>query len=962
MKRYFVLVSFALAFLFVSCDNTLFIEATKLYKVSFETNGGTAVDSYHADCIEKFPVTEKAGYTFDGWYCDALLTVKVLSFPFKIDGNTTLYAKWKRNYRVTFETNGGTAVNGTNSVETCLLESPPITMRDGFEVSGWYTNAGFSGSPVSFPYQVTSPVTLYAKWIPVFAVTFVTNGGTVIFPKKTTALKVSPVSERAGFTLVAWYSDEELTEIVSFPLELSQSMTLYARWERNYTVTFESNGGTGFETLHTWCIERRPEPIKTGLSFGGWYTSPDFAPSTKVSFPFYPSKNTTLYARWNHYDYIVTYELNGGYNHSENPDGFDKGNNAIQLHEPGRTGCQFLGWYDNANFSGNAVAEIPENANEDKTYYAKWKLIVYSIEYVLNGGTNDARNSTSYTVETESFQLNSPAKTGYTFGGWYEKADFSGRNCTEIEKGSVGNKKLHAKWTPTEYAISYNLNGGKNNGANPTAYTIETATCTLSDASRNGYSFGGWYENAACTGERVTQIAKGSYGAKALYAKWELITYSIDYVLNGGTLEKANPTSYTVETETFELIPPVFEDNNYGEWHENANFSDEPVTRIKKGSYGNKVLYALKQSRNAELSSLFFYGNSVTVYDNVNDRNEITANVNTHEYYIEYQAIGASANVDASFTIIAIPKSAKAKVTLSNNSSNLQIKAFDSTQQDITLSVTAEDGKTVNTYLLHTVRVFTYADACKALTGRSGEMLVKVVDVPENVKLTRTYKKVTEYQGNNLLEYVVLTDTELSSAIKSKESLVSLDFSSVGLAHLGSYAFYTCTFLASVILPKSLEYIDEYAFQGTTVTSLCIPDGVTRIGKYAIASTNLNSIVLPSSVTQIDDYAFNGNQFSNIVLPSSLESIGKGAFQYCKRLATLKIPASLVRMEPDVFKGCENLKTVVFEDSSSKWFCSAYGYYSPNFSTYVGDSMKNAELLVKEKNNWYWYKDGYSTR
>ena len=591
--NFFVLVFF-LAFisLLSSCENPLFVEATKLYEVSFETNGGTKIDSYHTDRIEKSPETSKAGFTFAGWYKNSSLTAKIESFPLKIESTTTLYAKWNQNYRVDFVTNGGSAVNETNSIETCLLENAPVTNKDGFEVVGWYLNAGFGGVPVSFPYQVNSPVTLYAKWAPVFKVTFVTNGGTAIAPKKTTALKVFPTSERSGYTLVAWYFDEELTENVSFPLELTQSMTLYARWKKNYTIDFESNGGTNLETVNTWCIEQRPEPIKTGLSFGGWYTSSDFAPSTKVTFPFYPNKDTTLYARWNHYDYIVTYELNGGYNHSENPDGFDKGNDAIQLHEPSKIGCEFLGWYDNTNFSGSAVTEIPANTNEDKSFYAKWKPIVYLIEYVLNGGTNDSKNSTSYTVETETFLLNAPSKIGYTFGGWYENAEFSGLARTEIEKGLVGNKKLFAKWTPMEYAISYNLNGGTNNEANPATYTIESETFSFSDASRNGYSFSGWYENADCIGERVTQISKGSYGAKNLYAKWDVITYSIEYVLNGGTFEKVNPSSYTAESETFPLNAPTKTGYNFDGWYESADFNGNSLSQISRGTFGNKVLYA----------------------------------------------------------------------------------------------------------------------------------------------------------------------------------------------------------------------------------------------------------------------------------------------------------------------------------------------------------------------------------
>jgi len=834
--------------LLTSCENPLFVEATKLYEVSFETNGGTKIDSYHTEQIEKSPETEKEGYTFDGWYKNSSLTEKIESFPLKIESNTTLYAKWKQNYRVKFVTNGGTAVNETNSMETCLLESTPLTNRDGFEVTAWYLNAGFSGSPVSFPYQVTSPVTLYAKWTPVFTVTFVTNGGTLISPKKTTSLKLSPVSERAGFTLVAWYSDEDLTEIVSFPLELNQSMTLYARWERNYTVNFESNGGTTFETLHTWCIEYRPEPIKNGLSFGGWFTSSDFAPSTKVNFPFYPNKDTTLYARWNHYDYIVTYELNAGYNHSENPDGFDKGNNAIQLHEPSRTGCQFLGWYDNASFYGNAITEIPANANEDKFYYAKWKPIVYSIAYVLNGGTLEKANPDSYTVETETVVLNPPKKTGYTFSGWYESTDFNGNVISHISRGTFGNKVLYAKWTTESYTITYELNGGSLENANPSTYEMESETFTLNEPVRNGYNFGGWYETANCTGERVTQIAKGSYGAKTLYAKWNVITYSIEYVLNGGTLEKVNLDSYTVEDLPLEIQNPCKDGYFFDGWYENTDFTGNCITEIANELLGNRIFYA-KWTADVRLTAFDFLGDVVDVYADAKKQSKIRITPDVHEYYIEFQKIGASTDADALLQIVAEPSDKNATVSLSNGDENLQIKASDSELQSITLYITASDKITVNTYLLHVVRVFSYNDACVALVQRNQNKLIKIVGEVEKLDSSMIPK--------------------LQAAIKnSSVHFVSLDISDMDLTSLGDEVFKDCSTLEKIVLPKKLIKIGKYTFSGCA-------------------------------------------GLKNLEFPIDVKVIGQGAFMNCSSLEYLYIPNGVAILENSTFSGCSNLKKIV---------------------------------------------------
>ena len=143
----------------------------------------------------------------------------------------------------------------------------------------------------------------------------------------------------------------------------------------------------------------------------------------------------------------------------------------------------------------------------------------------------------------------------------------------------------------TRYTITYNLNGGTDNGGNPTFYTEETETITLKDAERTGYTFMGWYDNAECSGEKVTQIGKGSSGNKELWAKF-LENYAITYNLDGGSNHVDNPASYTVETETITLKPANKADHIFFGWYASADFSGEKVTEIRKESSGNKELYA----------------------------------------------------------------------------------------------------------------------------------------------------------------------------------------------------------------------------------------------------------------------------------------------------------------------------------------------------------------------------------
>ena len=70
-----------------------------------------------------------------------------------------------------------------------------------------------------------------------------------------------------------------------------------------------------------------------------------------------------------------------------------------------------------------------------------------------------------------------------------------------------------------QYQITYELDGGTNAAANPASYyPLPTATA-LQDPVKAGYTFDGWYKDAAFT-SRITEIPKGHVGNMTLYAKW----------------------------------------------------------------------------------------------------------------------------------------------------------------------------------------------------------------------------------------------------------------------------------------------------------------------------------------------------------------------------------------------------------------------------------------------------------
>ena len=130
-----------------------------------------------------------------------------------------------------------------------------------------------------------------------------------------------------------------------------------------------------------------------------------------------------------------------------------------------RTNYTLLGW--SSSSSATSAEFSPGDAlsgnHATKTWYAVWTPTKYTITYNLNNGVQDSEAITNYTVETSTFNLPIPTRTGYAFVGWYDNSSFSGNRITQIIQGSSGNKTYYAKWAliQTFYWINtdYSSNG-----------------------------------------------------------------------------------------------------------------------------------------------------------------------------------------------------------------------------------------------------------------------------------------------------------------------------------------------------------------------------------------------------------------------------------------------------------------------------------------------------------------------
>ena len=226
-------------------------------------------------------------------------------------------------------------------------------------------------------------------------------------------------------------------------------------------------------------------------------------------------------------------------------------------------------------------------AQKNLSFYRVHILNQIFIVFDYNGGkSGDGKDSVSLTGNrgAELKIPESPERPGYRFSGW----------SPEIPRVIPDqDTRYQARWIlESDYIITYKLNGGTNAPENPASYNVETETITLKDPVKTGYTFAGWYKAEDFTGGAVTKITQGSTGNITLYAKWELVSYTITYELEGGTNAPENPASYNVETETITLKAPVKTGYTFGGWYKAEDFTGEAVTEIAQGSTGNITLYA----------------------------------------------------------------------------------------------------------------------------------------------------------------------------------------------------------------------------------------------------------------------------------------------------------------------------------------------------------------------------------
>ena len=208
-------------------------EATKIVDVPFGATTGLYLGA---------PTWQ--GQAFTGWLPASLTTMPAQAVEF--------IAQWSlNNHTVSFNSNGGSAVADQTVGYGFQASEPTEPTKDDLVFGGWYSDSALT-SAYDFATAGDGGSTLYAKWLRSYTVSFDSNGGSEVADQKVNegdkaTAPSAPTKE--GYVFSGWYSDSGLTSLYDFESKtVTANLTLYAKWtiapKNNYTVSFNSNGGT----------------------------------------------------------------------------------------------------------------------------------------------------------------------------------------------------------------------------------------------------------------------------------------------------------------------------------------------------------------------------------------------------------------------------------------------------------------------------------------------------------------------------------------------------------------------------------------------------------------------------------------------------------------------------------------------------------------------------------------------
>ncbi|MCQ2608378.1 MAG: InlB B-repeat-containing protein [Bacteroidales bacterium] len=600
-------------------DKTYYAQWTpNTYTVTLNTNDGVVnsgdINSYVYGVVATLPTdVTKDGYTFMGWYDNADLTGSTVSIISSTSiGNQTFYANWSTNaYTVTLNTNDG--VVKTNSITGYVygtgatLPGTNDVEKTGYTFAGWYDNSSYAGTAVTeISKTETGNKSFWAKWsVNSYSIALTLNGGTINSGNVTNYVYGNGANlpsdvTKAGNTFSGWYAKDDFSgeSVIRIDESTTGDVAFFAKWTANdYAIVYETSAGVisdaSYAQTYTYGTGAMlPQAVeKPGYAFVGWYTNSAYEGSVVSEISKTEYGNKTFYAKWSVNRYAVELNANQGTINSGDIVEYTFGVGATLPTNVTKTGYTFVGWYDNEEFGGEPVKAIANNVVGDKTYFAKWSINSYDVTLNANGGVINSGDVTAYEFGTKTTLPTDVTRTGYTFAGWYNNSNLTGKKQIEISATTTGNVSYFAKWNVNSYVVTLNANEGTINSGNVTNYVYGNGATLPSDVTKAGNTFGGWF-NVTDSTKQVVRIDEETTGDQSFFAKWTANNYAVTMNANGGVINSGDVTTYEFGTKTTLPIDVTRTGYTFAGWYNNSNLTGEKQTEISATTTGNVSYFA----------------------------------------------------------------------------------------------------------------------------------------------------------------------------------------------------------------------------------------------------------------------------------------------------------------------------------------------------------------------------------
>ena len=551
------------------------------------------VDYFKQAAIPDRPT--KDGYIFIGWYNAAGTRVdgtdeKPVTKLTKVTEDMTITARWVKKSVVTFESNGGSAVEPIET-ETGSITLPERPVKEGYSFMGWYYDNGtftqlFDGT------NVTESVNVYARWDEYLVKEDFENYTSGLFDidSEITAKGYwhsDVVNDGTGNKYMKYYitpSEEKTFDATDGAklinreiLASTEAINKDGWYEIGYTY-YPNNMRAYMPNIMTVRINDK-ETMRLGShnsnqkSWFSWNGKHTIITNPELTWNNPNPINIRLVVNMKtgderiYVDYVdksgktVNVVKDMAVTHSVT----DSSNIMIKMscgEDPVKTAT-------NSTFG---VAEEPSFMIDD--FYVK-ELNTTTPTVTFINGTDVTTQKVNYFNEVE---LPTPTKENFTFVGWFTEADeeFTGKNIT-------GDVTVYAKWSGT-YNVTFNANGGKFADESETKsidVDSETTAAIDEEPTRDGYKFCGWFTDSSC----VTEFTGTVYENTTVYARWQTTP----------TIVSVTPENGSTGIELKPEIAITFDSEI-----DDTTLTKENIKVLKDGAELSESLYNITASLNAQ--------------------------------------------------------------------------------------------------------------------------------------------------------------------------------------------------------------------------------------------------------------------------------------------------------------------------------------------------------------------------